>query len=259
MMLFRKEKKFENLVFIIGCPRSGTSWTWGLLSSFRQVEPLLIEDFPELSKRNRIKQMKTEEGFVTTETAIFHRRLLTDKEIRRGIAGKARKHPGAILLEKTPRHALKLKRITALFPEAKIIHVIRDPRAVINSVLQTEFTGGHKAAHSLEEAISLYRQYFDATEPYKNHENLVRLQYESLSREPVRELSSICEFIGLDAGLDEIEAVVKKNTGKSQTVSSNDFRKGQVDSYKEELSRQDIARIEQELADILEVYGYPLQ
>ena len=126
------------LVFIVGCPRSGTSWTWGLLSSLNNVEPLLMSDFPTMENAH-VSTMKTKEGFTTTETTVFYSNL-TDDEIRHDILIKAKKNPGKSLLEKTPANTLKLERITALFPEAYITHVIRDPRATINSILQSTFS-----------------------------------------------------------------------------------------------------------------------
>lgn len=255
MKLFSKRRTFENLVFIVGCPRSGTSWTWGLLSSFKQVEPLLIEDFPSLTKKHSVKEMKTDDGFITTETGIFHWDL-TDREIRQGIQGKMERHPNAILLEKTPANALKLNRITALFPKAKIVHVFRDPRAVVNSMLKSKFSSGLKLAKTMKDAIALYRRYVVATERYKNYRKLIRLRYESLYRNPTDELSRVCDFIGLIASSSEIKSVIRENTGKAQTVASNDFRKGKIDSYKNELNNQELLQIEHELADVLEAYGY---
>ncbi|RQP19207.1 MAG: sulfotransferase [Parapedobacter sp.] len=258
MKLFWKHKSPKHLVFIAGCPRSGTSWTWGLLSSFKQVEPLLIEDFPTLAKRHSVKQMKTGAGFVTTETGIFHWNL-TDREIRQGIAEKARRYPGAVLLEKTPANALQLDRITTLFPKAKIIHVIRDPRAVVNSMLRSTFSSGLRLAHTVSEAIALYRRHAEAAEPYKSYEHLMRIHYESLWRDPFKELGRICRFIGVDASREDLEQVVKANTAKAQTLASNDFRKGKINSYCEELDKRGLLQIEQELADVFDTYGYPFE
>lgn len=252
---FRERKRSEGLVFIVGCPRSGTSWTWGLLSSLSQVEPLLIEDFHSLSAHDGIRQMKTEEGYVTTETTVFHH-VLPDMEIRRCVRRKMKKYPGSVLLEKTPANALKMERITALFPAAKIVHVYRDPRAVVNSMLQSVFSGGYRIVRSLQEAIIMYRQYFEAMKPFRYHQNVVQLQYEALFRNPAAELGRVCSFIGIDTGLGALVKTTKVNKGKAQTVSSNDFRKGEINSYLSELEPGAIAEIERELADVFNVYGY---
>src|SRR5690606_11007778 len=120
-----------------------------------------------------------------------------------------------------------------------------DPRAVANSMLQSTFSSGLRLANTVEDAIALYRQYVEATDPYKHYENLMRIRYESLYHDPVTALHTICDFIGIDTRGEEVERIVQANTTKPQTLASNDFRKGKIDSYKEELEQEDLARIEQ--------------
>ena len=118
----------NHLVIVCGCPRSGTSWVWGLLISNKNFKPLLIEDFPGIKSVGDVRKMKLENGFRTTETTVFFSNL-TDEQIKHDISKKIKDEPEVFFVEKTPPNLLKLDRIIKLFPEAKIIHIIRDPRA----------------------------------------------------------------------------------------------------------------------------------
>src|SRR5690606_24797366 len=139
----------------------------------------------------------------------------------------------------------------------KIIHVIRDPRAVINSMLQSRFSSGLRLASTIEDAITLYRRYATATEPYKDYPNLIRVHYEALFKHPEPTLKTLCRFIDIPVREDQLVHVVQTNANQPQTVASNDFRKGEIDSYQYELDKQELLQIERELADVFDAYGYP--
>lgn len=137
----------EGLVFILGDPHSGTTWTWDLLISHPEIETLLIEDFPEIETASGINLMKTKHGFVTSETTIFFSNL-SDEEIYQGVLKKNNEVAGKFLCEKTPSNALRLDRLTNLFPKAKYLVLEHEPRSVTSSMLNTKFRSGRKFAGS---------------------------------------------------------------------------------------------------------------
>lgn len=245
----------SKLIFICGCPRSGTSWTWGLLSCLPNIQPLLIEDFPTIKTNSGLEKMKTPNGYTTTETTIFFSNL-NDEEIKAGIVNKQLSSPDDYILEKTPSNALKLDRIINLFPNSRIIHVVRDPRSVVNSMLKSEFSNGHKIARDLNEAIHKYLTFFNAVEPYGNYENVLQVKYEDLHSHPLKEMEKIGAFCNMYTKKESIEYAVNKNSNKPQTTTSNDYRKGYIDSYKNELTLYNKLKIEKKLKKVFKRYGY---
>ena len=248
----------NHLVIVCGCPRSGTSWVWGLLISNKNFKPLLIEDFPGIKSVGDVRKMKLENGFRTTETTVFFSNL-TDVQIKHDISKKIKDEPEVFFVEKTPPNLLKLDRIIKLFPEAKIIHIIRDPRAVANSMLRTEFATGFKFARSLGKAINLYRDFYTAGKRYENYENLIRVGYEDLQKNPELVYSRMLEFIGSPAlSKKEIKKIFSQNKNKVQSIQPGLFRKGKIDSYKKELTKDEIKKIEEKLKDVMIDYGYKI-
>lgn len=53
---------------------------------------------------------------------------------------------GRIWGEKTPRHIFRIREIFAAYPDARVICMVRDPRAVVASYRDWEFQGGLKKA-----------------------------------------------------------------------------------------------------------------
>ena len=60
-----KIKKYEDPLFIVGVPRSGTTWIWGLLTSHADVRSLERHDF-DPSKPSVINNKRQ-----TSETGAF--------------------------------------------------------------------------------------------------------------------------------------------------------------------------------------------
>ncbi|MFV2064485.1 MAG: sulfotransferase [Chloroflexota bacterium] len=95
-------------------------------------------------------------------------------------------------VEKTPRHLLMTDTIRALWPEAAIVRIVRDPRDVALSLAGMPFA---------KESVvgNLVRVDHDdraSRERIESDPRAMTLRYEDLVTEPERELRRICEFIG---------------------------------------------------------------
>ena len=101
-------------------------------------------------------------------------------------AGKAR------WVEKTPRHLLMTDTIRALWPNAAIVRIVRDPRDVALSLAGMPF-----AKDSVVGNLVRVDQDERASGALIESDRLaMTLRYEDLVSEPERELRRVCEFIG---------------------------------------------------------------
>jgi hypothetical protein len=97
--------------------------------------------------------------------------------------------------EKTPSHVFYSEPIVRMFPRARFVEMIRDPRAVIASMARTQFTGDDPTRNAMYWNLVMDRAHpalrRDAA-PGHVHE----VRYEQLVTEPERVVRGICEFLG---------------------------------------------------------------
>ncbi|MFL5386703.1 MAG: sulfotransferase family protein [Longimicrobiaceae bacterium] len=139
---------FDRPVFIIAPPRSGTTLLFGLLARARGVWTIggeshcVIEAVETLQARargwesHRLTAADADPGTVHRLAAGFGARL-RDREGNRPPAGAA----GLRFLEKTPRNCLRVGFLAAAFPDARFIHLYRDPRETVSSMLDAWRSG----------------------------------------------------------------------------------------------------------------------
>lgn len=131
------------------------------------------------------------------------------------------------LVLKTPQHTARIRTILQVFPDAKFIHIARDPRKVFRSTIRTwhsiaEMAGKRhaKAAETwLEDSVmdrfeEIYQCYAEDRDLIPEG-NLIELNYEGLVRDPEAKLRSIYEE--LDIGdFDDAEEAIKKRLDESR-------------------------------------------
>lgn len=236
-----KKKLFTNkhhIIFIMGAPRSGTTWVWGMLTSHPDIISLNKEDFnPTTPSVLNGKRITSETGAFVDFDANFASQIIKTKIL---------KNPSKIIIEKTPSHALHIEKILNLFPEAKIIYLIRDPRAVVSSMLNSNF---FKFAESVKDACDQYREYMDIYTKNYNNPRIYSLKYEDLLDHTKTELKKILNFIG--AKNNYIKKIIAENNKKSKVNIVGVFRNGMKDSYKKDLTKKQIEYIEKKLGDII--------
>ena len=118
----------------------------------------------------------------------------------------AEKYGCRFLSEKTPNNVLVFAELLNLFPAAHFIYVIRDPRAVVASMLQV----GRRAkkagwttpayTHSVWAAISYINQCLHSGFASQKiaPERVATVSYERLVSEPESETKRICNFLKID-------------------------------------------------------------
>ena len=96
--------------------------------------------------------------------------------------------------DKTPKNTFYLSRILSVFPDALFIHMIRDGRDVVKSMLEA---GRYKTIH---EATERWTQSVKLAKDFgrKNQENYYEMKYEDLVKAPKDKIQDICDFLGLE-------------------------------------------------------------
>lgn len=91
--------------------------------------------------------------------------------------------------DKTPYLVLELKWIKTLFPNAKIIHLVRDSRAVVASRMK-------HFSESIEQATDRWVWAMKETDKHLNTKTKhLEIRYEDLVTQPLDKLQSLCSFL----------------------------------------------------------------
>ena len=120
----------------------------------------------------------------------------------RNVRGFGFNPDGKVFIDKQPFNTLKLPLIAALFPSAKIIFAIRDPRDVILSCTRRRFSMNALTYEllDLEAAAKFYAAYMELAErmmevlPLPFH----RVRHEDVLDDFEGEVRRVCDFIGVE-------------------------------------------------------------
>lgn len=113
-----------------------------------------------------------------------------------------------IVVEKTPGHMTKIDTILDWYPDAKIIHIVRDGRDSVLSLMRVDWAHDNLRRHSANWRWETKRmRRFREVSP----NNIYELNYESLLGEPEACLRRVCEFIGVDFEASQLDATTEGN------------------------------------------------
>jgi hypothetical protein len=144
-----RDPAFERPVFIVSSPRSGSSLLFETLSGAREAHTIggeshgLIEAIPALTPAAH--------GWASNRLTAADARPETAQQLRERYAAALRDRDGrppaarpARMLEKTPKNALRIPFLLAVFPEAQFLYLHRDPRPTLASMMEAWSSGAFR-------------------------------------------------------------------------------------------------------------------
>jgi hypothetical protein len=275
-------------LFIVGCPRSGTT----LLRRLVDTHPLVavIDEMRWIASFFERREGLTPDGLVTPE--LVDRLLAYDRFATLEISGEqlarlidtadpvpyptfvtgifdlyGQAQGKSLVGDKTPRYARRIGTLHALWPETRFVHIIRDGRDVCMSILNWKkaeralgrfSTWGEDqvstAAVWWEWHVRLGREDGGSLAPKLYHE----VRYEALVSEPAKECEKLCSFLDLpyDEGILEFH---EHMSNPSFHVKQNKWRPivTGLRDWRTQMPAQDLERFEAAAGGLLEALGYP--
>jgi hypothetical protein len=123
---------------------------------------------------------------------------------------------GEVFVDKTPSHALYLKEIAELLPEARVIHALRDARDVVASMLHASRGWGRVwAPRSAASAVRMWESHVKAAVQGKQWipaGQYFEIRYEHLSRATREVLWDASGFLGLKWDPEVLMKAIEENT-----------------------------------------------
>lgn len=126
----------KDWIFIGGCPRSGTTLFRAMLNAHGRIyagpETKLVRDLAAV--RDRWDRASTHQAGVSSPMLDRAAAAFTDQLLSEWGQGAPR------VAEKTPGNLLHMRTLARMHPRARFIHVIRDGRAVVNSLMKVNWS-----------------------------------------------------------------------------------------------------------------------
>ena len=184
-------------IFLVGSERSGSTLLRLMLDhhpeiAFAQEIDFVVEhvsdtgEFPAMP--GYVDWIATVRGAdYTVDPTLGYRALANDFLRQKQAAGGGTEHVGATVHR-------RFERLRFLWPDARYIHLLRDPRDVARSVVQKGWAGNlYQAAEFWIEA----ERSWDALRPHLEPGLSIEVRYEELVAAPEHELARVCGFIGV--------------------------------------------------------------
>lgn len=227
----------KQFVFIVGAPRSGTTWLERMLGEHPMVasiphELTLFSKY--LASGVRHFQQETfhrDQGdwvqglpvLFTQEEFDHGLRRITDTVYQRVLAQR----PTAThILDKHPHFARCLPLIDRVLPTSRIIHIIRDGRDVAVSTMSTKRRLGHGQAN-VEGASRVWHGCVTDARAYGRvlgESRYMEVRYEELVADTPAQLSRIFTFCGLEQDQALVAGIARANAIESKQFSRGESR-----------------------------------
>ncbi len=179
--------------------------------------------------------------------------------------------------EKTPRHVFRIQEILQAFPSAKIICMVRDPRAVVTSYRDWKNQGGFDFQSDPGHCKTLeqdkeraVRSYHPITISYLwkaamtagvaaqaiHGESRIRMvKFEDLVVSPEEVIRSITEYMGVDFDSQMLN-VPMHNSSYSRFEEGHGLSMTPINRWRNKLQSNEVAVVEKVCMSLLREYGY---
>ena len=270
-------------VFLVGCPRSGTTLLQRLLDAHSAIaiapETHFVRRF--WKQRRKYGSLSQDASFQRVLEDIVSMPEFSDMQLSRSdfverahktdrsygalfdllLSSFARQRGATVVGEKTPNHLLYIPTLSRFFPSARFLHIVRDPRAVVASWKNVPWSSGTVAGDAL-----VWRRYIrTALEPSRRPAALHTVSYEELTRDTERVLRGICDF--LTVPFQPAMLAYHQQDAETLDFDREPWKRGvegavhrdSVEHWRQALGPDDIAEIEALVWREMRKLGYQLE
>ena len=217
--IFKNKKLIEQFkekieicpIFIVGMPRSGTSLIEQILSNndiiFGAGELDTIHEFLLKLVSSESSEIQLIDGLNVLKKNYLERlEYITDKKI---------------IIDKLPLNFYWIGFIKTIFPNAKIIHIKRDPIAINFSIYKNLFEeGAIEFSYDEDDIINFYKFYEELMQFWNEiySEEILNIDYDLLVNNPAIEAKKIFKFTNVDFNSNYLKI---ENNSRAVTTASD--------------------------------------
>lgn len=253
----RRDVSHVPIVFVVGAPRSGTT----LLQKVIEAHSQCFAHDGETAMFNLQNLFLLERRHFGLQGAALSAAMsearsridFMDRQIRR----LGREQGGTLFVEKTPQHVLKLPKILAGFPDAKVIHVVRDGR---DAFCSAQSNTGVPQRGSVVRFATYWRRCVDAGLAFDDDRRLRRISYEAFTDDPSSVLAKIMTHLGLEAEPEQLDSQSRATDRRADRPEferlGGEISSSSVGRWRRDLSPETVATFERVAGPTLQRLGY---
>ncbi len=250
-------------IFVLGCPRSGTTLMATLLEPTSYGAPVethfITKYFKKLDSYGDLDQR---ENFCRLVNAILRERAVmqwklnvtadqlfneleshTFREIVDIILMKRFAPLGKVTWgDKTPHYIIDLDVLATVFPDSKFIFIVRDGRDVALSLLKKSW--GPNNVYACADVWAMYNKEGPEVSTLQESDQLFRTSYETLLQEPEDTIRRLYEFIGESLDPEKLDELIAS------------FKRANFGKWRKRMSKNDVKVFEAVAGDTLNRLGY---
>lgn len=278
-LLMNEKNKLFKPIFIVGYRRSGTTLLRNILNGHSELAIVSeshfiayfydnIDLYGDLNDDSNLETLLTD--IISTKrykgrqlSTIVNRELISRMD-RRNLGSVLevlydqykKKNNANVWGDKTPYFLYRIPMLIDLFPNCRIIHIIRDPRAALLSQ-QKKFAEFN--------VIKYARKWINGIESFEKAKMILEvnqyfeIKYEDLVSNPVISLQNICDFLLISYESSMLN-FYKNQIMDVNHATSELFQKPITDAHihiwQQELKESEIQKIEAEAFGYLKKFGY---
>ncbi len=182
-------------IFIVGMPRSGTTLVEQILASHSDVES--TDELPYLTRLGLGLEEAggyawALERITPEQQANFAASYLESVE-------SYRNKKTQYFIDKNPSNFLQIGLIKAIFPQAKVINVVRDTLDNTMSMYKQYFHRGNEFSFSIQGIIYYWQGYLTLMRHWEQlyPGEILHLSYESITRDPDQKIAEVLDYCNL--------------------------------------------------------------
>ncbi len=164
--------------------------------------------------------------------------------------------------EKTPFNLFYVDLLYDMFPEARFIYVVRDPRAVVTSMNTIEYFSDDTVINALNWRSGAGDGYHGFLKSLPDKSRMV-MSYEQLVSDPSDTLNRLCSFVGEDFDPEMLSFYKESKRYMNPVIRTENVTKTvtntSMERWREHLTPREVGLIEYVCRDEMELHGYDLE
>lgn len=271
-------------VFVVGCYKSGTTWLQRSLDSHPEMVvkgescaawklvPMLNQALVDFNTHQKQHNHAAITQLQNLDCLALYRSIINAQLLNYLNAAEQSSREIRVVGDKTPQHTVGIGILSGIYPEAKFVHIVRDPR---DAAVSAWFHGEPlRFGPTIEEHTQTFL--------HKNwpvnvrnaalsgdalgHGRFCEIRYEDLLEDPVPTLQRLFAFCGV--GDDERVAsdvasrcsfsAFTNGRTNGQEARGQFYRKGIAGDWKNHLDPDEVRGWCADISDLMDRYGYAI-